>query len=293
MATRVIPPRILRKVRYNTSSKPLNAPHPSLSPAAAATTAAPSAAVVSPPAAPAAAGEPILNFDDVEKLFAYVPTTKLLTSSAVLHATAVEPAVDLGMWVMRSKLMDVELYRKIVLGAMRRTFYEHFCAGEDAVTAGRSIQALNDAGLRGMLVYGVEDAHDNDACDRNLNGFLHTVDVSRSLPPSSVSFLSIFTSNSFLAKTLFYSSKFLLIIIFILNFSQFHQLCHLIKFFSMTDFIFIFQFEFLFYQFYIAIRVKRSKYKILGMKLRVNVKYGDQNGVFTFFIFYFYAFHVY
>jgi hypothetical protein len=76
--------------------------------------------------------------------------------------------------------------RDLALSATRATFFDHFCAGEDAVTAGKSIAGLNDAGLRGMLVYGVEDAHDNDACDRNLKAFLHTIDVSRSLPPSSV-----------------------------------------------------------------------------------------------------------
>lgn len=91
------------------------------------------------------------------------------------------------MWVMKSKLMEVDAVKNMILGIVRRSFFEHFCAGEDAATAAKSIKGLTDAGLRGMLVYGVEDAHDNEACDRNLNGFLHTVDVSRSLPPSSVS----------------------------------------------------------------------------------------------------------
>jgi len=74
----------------------------------------------------------------------------------------------------------------LAMATTRATFFDHFCAGEDAITAGKSIARLNEAGLRGMLVYGVEDAHDNAGCDRNLKGFLHTVDVSRSLPPSSV-----------------------------------------------------------------------------------------------------------
>ena len=99
--------------------------------------------------------------------------------------------VDVGMWVMRSKLVEREgVVRDAVMGAIRKSFFEHFCAGEDADEAGRKIRELNEAGLRGMLVYAVEDAHDNDGCDRNLNGFLRTVDASRSLPPSSVSFLT-------------------------------------------------------------------------------------------------------
>ncbi|KAJ1380799.1 Proline dehydrogenase domain [Sesbania bispinosa] len=192
MATRVIPPRILNNLRHKTTTtaanKSFNAVHSSLSPAAVA----PSSLLEKPPSAPAPAAPPsILNLEDAEKLFSAVPTTKLLRTSAVLHATAVEPMVDLGMWAMRSKIFQKGMMKDIVMGLTRRTFYENFCAGEDAVSAGRSISSLNDAGLRGMLVYGVEDAHDNDGCDRNLHGFLHTVDVSRSLPPSSVSFVIV------------------------------------------------------------------------------------------------------
>ncbi|TKY50083.1 Proline dehydrogenase 2 [Spatholobus suberectus] len=190
MATRVIPPRILKNLRYNTTTKPLNSSHPSLSPAIAPPSLfdrPPSPAADAPPTAAAAA----LNLEDAERLFASVATSRLLRSSAVLHATAVEPMVDLGMWVMKSRVFQTGVLRDLVMASTRKTFYEHFCAGEDAATAGRSIRALTDAGLRGMLVYGVEDAHDNEGCDRNLNGFLHTVDVSKSLPPSSVSFVIV------------------------------------------------------------------------------------------------------
>ncbi|XP_061353626.1 proline dehydrogenase 2, mitochondrial-like [Gastrolobium bilobum] len=190
MATRVIPQRILKKIRYNTSTKPLNSPHlPSLSPAAVVPPSLiekpSSSATIYPPSS-------TVNLEDAEKLFSSVPTAKLLRSSAVLHATAVGPMVDLGMRVMNSNLVQREgLSKDIVMATIRKTFYEHFCAGEDAAAAGRSIRSLNDTGLRGMLAYGVEDAHDNDGCDRNLNAFLHTVDVCRSLPPSSVSFVIV------------------------------------------------------------------------------------------------------
>ncbi|XP_061362084.1 proline dehydrogenase 2, mitochondrial-like [Gastrolobium bilobum] len=191
MATRVIPPRILRNLRYNTATKPLTSPHPSLSPTLSlpglVDPKPPSSAAILPPAADPSS----LNLHDVERLFSHVPTANLLRSTAVLHATALEPMVDLGMWIMRSKLMEMDGLKDLVLAAIRHTFYDNFCAGEDAATAGKSIRSLNDAGLRGMLVYGVEDAHDNLGCDRNLKGFLHTVDVSRSLPPSSVSFVIV------------------------------------------------------------------------------------------------------
>ncbi|XP_061359017.1 proline dehydrogenase 2, mitochondrial-like [Gastrolobium bilobum] len=193
MATRVILPRILKNIRYNTTAKQLNSPHlPSRSPTAAAAVVTPSLIEKPPSSAAVATPSSSLNFEDAEKLFSSVPTSKLLRSSAVLHAIAVGPMVDLGMWVMKSNLVQREgVSKDVVTATIRKTFYEHFCAGEDAAAAGRSIRSLNETGLRGMLAYGVEDAHDNDGCDRNLNAFIHTVDVCRSLPPSSVSFVIV------------------------------------------------------------------------------------------------------
>ncbi|CAJ1947294.1 unnamed protein product [Sphenostylis stenocarpa] len=184
MATRVIPRRILKSVRYNTATKPLNTVQPSLTPAIA-----PQPLLEKPPcSAPEAAA---LCLDDAERLFGSVSTARLLRSAAVLHATAVGPMVDLGMWVMKSPVFQSGLPRDLVMAATRQTFFSHFCAGEDAAAAVKTIRALNDDGLRGMMVYGVEDAHDNEGCDRNLDGFLHTVSVRKLLPPSSVSFVIV------------------------------------------------------------------------------------------------------
>ncbi|KAL9323626.1 hypothetical protein ACSQ67_008483 [Phaseolus vulgaris] len=162
MATRVIPPRILKKFRYNTVTKPLNAVHPSLTPA------------IAPPAffekPPSVAAEVALGMDDAERLFASVSTGRLLRSASVLHATAVGPMVDLGMWFMKSPLLQSGLPRDLVMSVTRETFFSHFCAGEDAAGASKSIGVLNDAGLRSMLVYGVEDAHDNEGVTRTSMG---------------------------------------------------------------------------------------------------------------------------
>lgn len=138
------------------------------------------------PAALPNAAAAAIDLDDTERLFAGVPATKLLRASAVLHASAVEPLVDAGTLVMRSRLMDVGPVRGSVLRVVRHTFFEHFCAGEDAEEAARTVGKLNRAGLRGMLDYALEDAEDNGACDRNLVEFLRTVESARSLPPSSV-----------------------------------------------------------------------------------------------------------
>ncbi|KAE9466678.1 hypothetical protein C3L33_01410, partial [Rhododendron williamsianum] len=113
----------------------------------------------------------IINLDDTKSLFSSHSTTKLLRSAINLHAAAVEPAVDLGMWVMNSKLMDTGLLR----GVIRHTFFEHFCAGENPAEACRKVGEIWDSGLRGMLNYALEHAGDNESCDRNLDGFLRTV----------------------------------------------------------------------------------------------------------------------
>ncbi|XP_075663786.1 proline dehydrogenase 2, mitochondrial-like [Castanea sativa] len=134
-----------------------------------------------------------INLHDAEKLFSSVSTTKLLRATANLHLASMEPIVDLGMWVMNSKLMDMEVFRDIVLGFVKHTFYEHFCAGENALATENTVRSLNSggAGLRAMLVYAVEYASDNQSCDRNLEAFLDTVEIAKSLPPSSVSFIIV------------------------------------------------------------------------------------------------------
>ncbi|KAL2333320.1 hypothetical protein Fmac_014533 [Flemingia macrophylla] len=118
-----------------------------------------------------------LNFNNHHKLFSHLPTSDLLRSAAVLHATAVDPLVDFGTWLLRSNLMNINGLREILLASVRHSFYNHFCIGEDAPAATKRIRALSCAGLRDMLVYSIEDALDNHAYDRNFHGFLRTVDT--------------------------------------------------------------------------------------------------------------------
>lgn len=88
---------------------------------------------------------------------------------------------------MNSKLMDVELFRDVVLGTVKHTFYRHFCAGEDDTSVAKTVRRLHDVGLRSMLDYALEYADDEASCDRNLDGFLRTVEATKSLPSGSVS----------------------------------------------------------------------------------------------------------
>ena len=89
---------------------------------------------------------------------------------------------------MKSGLMETAGLRGIVLGTIRHTFFEHFCAGRDAEEAGRTARRIwESTGMRAMLNYALEHTTDNPTSDRNLEGFIGTVEASKPLPPSSVS----------------------------------------------------------------------------------------------------------
>lgn len=147
-------------------------------------------------------GSSVLDINDHEKLFSLLSTTKLTRAAANLHLAAVEPLVDFGIWVMNSRLMDMDLAREVVMCTVRHSFYEHFCAGESAPEATDCVRRVNDAGLRGMLVYAVEHTDDVSECEQNLQGFLQTVQSAKSLPPESVSFFLLF--NSFITYALLF-----------------------------------------------------------------------------------------
>ncbi|KAH7532836.1 hypothetical protein FEM48_Zijuj04G0064700 [Ziziphus jujuba var. spinosa] len=207
MASLVARAKLLKNLRHftTTTTRPLNSSTPSSSSSTSATAATAFSALNLAGAADTKI-EPtitttttttipkstsILDFDDLDKLFSSVSTSKLLRASANLYMASVEPIVDLGMWVMRSKLMEKQLVKDMVLGLIKRTFFEHFCAGENTVEAGNSALRLRDAGLRGMLDYALEFACDNESCDRNMEGFLTTIESTKSLPPSIVSFVVV------------------------------------------------------------------------------------------------------
>lgn len=153
--------------------------------------------IITPPGT-SATGNKIIDFEDVKGLFSTISTSRLIKSSVTLEMAAIEPMVDMGIWVMNSRLMETPILKQIILGGIKHTFYDHFCAGKDVEEAGRTITRLwNDVGLRGMLDYGLEYAVDNESCDQNMMELIKTVESSKSLPPSSVSSLnlSLFPSN--------------------------------------------------------------------------------------------------
>ncbi|XP_071730992.1 proline dehydrogenase 2, mitochondrial-like [Rutidosis leptorrhynchoides] len=133
----------------------------------------------------------IFDFEDTKALFATVSTKKLLHSAATLNMAAIEPMVDLSLWVMNSRLMKCGLFKKMVMGTIRYTAYDHFVAGGDTVETAQTCLKLRDSGLRGMLDYGLEHANDNESCDQAAHQLIITAAAPQSLPPSSVSFVAV------------------------------------------------------------------------------------------------------
>ncbi|KVH92598.1 proline dehydrogenase 2, mitochondrial-like [Cynara cardunculus var. scolymus] len=134
----------------------------------------------------------IFDFEDTKRLFASVPTRKLLHSAITLNVCAMESMVDFSIKVMNSKTMETNrFFREAVLKTIRHSAYDHFVAGEDTVQAGRTVNRLWESGLRGMLDYGLEHAADNESCDDNTQELIKTAESAHSLPPSSVSFVVV------------------------------------------------------------------------------------------------------
>ncbi|XP_074556207.1 proline dehydrogenase 2, mitochondrial-like [Curcuma longa] len=144
----------------------------------------PAAGLPPPPQPPS-----YIDLSDTRRLFASIPTSALIRSLAILSAMATGPLVDLAGAALRSSVpKERRLLRATVLTAARATVHRHFCAGEQGEDAARMVRAMwTDAGLRSILDYGMEDADDAAACDRNLAGFLRAVDMASSLPPTSTS----------------------------------------------------------------------------------------------------------
>ncbi|KAL9230126.1 hypothetical protein vseg_005515 [Gypsophila vaccaria] len=133
----------------------------------------------------------ILDFNDTKRLFSSFSNAKLMRSTINLNLAAVDQVVDLGMWVMRSKLMGVTGFREAILGVVKHSFYEQFVAGKDMVETSQSVRKIWEYGLRGMLNYGLEHAYDNHSCDHNYLTFLNTIDSTKFFPPSSISFVIV------------------------------------------------------------------------------------------------------
>ncbi|XP_051117701.1 proline dehydrogenase 1, mitochondrial-like isoform X2 [Andrographis paniculata] len=127
----------------------------------------------------------IVNLNDTKKLFASVPTKKLIKSTATLALCSKSYMVTLGTHVMNSKLMENRISKGIVLGVIKHTFYDHFCGGENLKEADLTVKRLAKSGLKAMLDYGLEHAVDEASCDSNLEEFLRTIESAKTATSDS------------------------------------------------------------------------------------------------------------
>ena len=116
----------------------------------------------------------VLEFEDTGRLFTGEPSTALVRTLAALQLMSAGPLVDVGLAALRSPAVAAS---PVVQAAARATAYKHFCAGETADEAAARVQRLWRGGMGGILDYGIEDAEDGAACDRNVAGFLAAVAV--------------------------------------------------------------------------------------------------------------------
>ncbi|KAL9226576.1 hypothetical protein vseg_002373 [Gypsophila vaccaria] len=132
-----------------------------------------------------------LVLNDTRRLFSTFSTSRLLRTSVTLQMAAIDTMVDMGIRVMRSRMMGVPGFREAVLGLVKRTFYEQFVAGRDLVETSRVVDGFCQVGMKGMLNYGLEHAYDNGSCDLNFRTFYETVEATKIFPPSSISFVIV------------------------------------------------------------------------------------------------------
>lgn len=154
---------------------------------------------VSPIGSPTTVNLEILSFDQLKPdvdlvlsdqarlIFAPAPISKILCSTAVLHATSVgpNPMADIDSWFMNSKLMDATLTGDPVFCLVKGTVNDHFYDGEEAAAAARRV--LQSTGFKGMLVYGVEHTEDGGPpSDNIIEKFIETIEGAKTLPTSHV-----------------------------------------------------------------------------------------------------------
>ncbi|KAH9625244.1 hypothetical protein KSS87_016281 [Heliosperma pusillum] len=104
---------------------------------------------------------------------------------------SMDPVVEMGIWVMRSKLMEIPGFRQAILGTVKHSFYEQFVAGKNLLETSKMVGKLWEAGLKGMLNYGLEHAFDNHSCDNNYQTLFNTIESTNIFAPSSISFVIV------------------------------------------------------------------------------------------------------
>ena len=103
----------------------------------------------------------VLKFEDTQSSFQKKSSTDLVQSLIILRLCTLEPLVKYA-----PKIIQASMYAKLdalVFWVIKRTFFKHFCAGEDLDEVTPVIAKLHDANIGSILDYSAEGAVGDDS----------------------------------------------------------------------------------------------------------------------------------
>jgi proline dehydrogenase len=130
--------------------------------------------------------EPVVNFDNTEKAFAYKTDGQLKKARFLFSAMQFTPLVKLGTvitpWAIKSGLP--------IKGIIKNTLFEQFVGGESLEKTDGVLDMLNNFNVDVILDYGVEGGeHNDEKYDQEVNTFIKVLSFSASR--KNIPFISI------------------------------------------------------------------------------------------------------
>lgn len=144
---------------------------------------------------------PQLDFDNAAAAYANHSNAAIIRSLAVFSLCSIQPLVKWADTVLRR--MKMVLGKDFVNGIVKRTFFRHFCAGEDGEEIKPTLHELYENGIGGILDYAAEDDvesesgpasreqpndvviartfdYENEAtCDRHMHTFMKSISAAK------------------------------------------------------------------------------------------------------------------
>eukprot|EP00618_Florenciella_parvula_P001226 CAMPEP_0119476612 /NCGR_PEP_ID=MMETSP1344-20130328/7058_1 /TAXON_ID=236787 /ORGANISM="Florenciella parvula, Strain CCMP2471" /LENGTH=563 /DNA_ID=CAMNT_0007510405 /DNA_START=82 /DNA_END=1773 /DNA_ORIENTATION=+ len=95
-----------------------------------------------------------IDFTDAKAVYASRSTPELVSALMVLQTCRIQPLVTNAEWLLKTAkgLVGASLVDAVV----KRTFFAHFCAGEDEKTIRPKVESLETAGIGSILDYAAE-----------------------------------------------------------------------------------------------------------------------------------------
>lgn len=121
---------------------------------------------------------PNISFEDTEVAFAYKSDAELRKAKFIF-------SVVNHPWVssMAVSLVKIALTMRLpVEGIIKKTVFDHFCAGESVDTAEQSIQALAQFHVRAILDYSIEGEETEEGFEETTHETIRTIEKARISP---------------------------------------------------------------------------------------------------------------